>query len=71
VRWKCGNHRSLVISKDCGKRGKRLYVFLAFHQAGISTAPVFCTRNLSLVMCPRTPLHIQVNREKMRVWQEL
>jgi hypothetical protein len=32
----------LVISKDCGKRGKRLHVFLASHQAGICTAPGFC-----------------------------
>jgi hypothetical protein len=29
---------ALAISKGCGKRGKRLYVFLAFHQAVISTA---------------------------------
>jgi hypothetical protein len=29
---------ALAISKGCGKRGKRLYVFLSFHQTVISTA---------------------------------
>src|ERR1700753_3876531 len=32
------NRRSMAISKGCGKRGKRLFVFLAFHQTDISTA---------------------------------
>jgi len=29
---------ALAISKGCGKRGKRLHVFLFFHQTVISTA---------------------------------
>jgi Bacterial PH domain len=56
VRWKCGNRRSVVISKDCGKRGKRLYVFLSSHQAGISTAPSLRARSSRSVMCPRNPV---------------
>jgi hypothetical protein len=28
----------LAISKGCGKEGKRLLVFIPFHQTGISTA---------------------------------
>ncbi len=31
-----------LISKDCGNKEKRFYVFLYSHQAGICTAPGFC-----------------------------
>jgi hypothetical protein len=45
VRWECVKSPHLVISKDCGKRGKRLHVFLSFHQAVISTAPSLSREN--------------------------
>jgi hypothetical protein len=38
---------ALAISKGCGKRGKRLYVFLAFHQTVISTA-AFLEKSLNI-----------------------
>jgi hypothetical protein len=31
----------MAISKDCGKRGKRLHVFLAFHQASFPPPQFF------------------------------
>ena len=39
MRWECGNPAFFAgFPRTVGKRGKRLYVFLAFHRAVISTA---------------------------------
>ncbi len=53
MRWECGNRCSLAISKDCGKGGKRLLVFLPFHQAVISTAPGSAGFRLGFSYAPR------------------